>query len=153
MSRNSASINRRCHETDFQRFCRLFKRATRRFINRHIAKLVFIGLPLLGVIAGIFIGMRIETYKRATTMNDYGRERRYVSYEIKSGDSLWSIASDLAPLNPEYNDIRQYIYDIKEINGLYSDNIRSGHYIILPYYAGGNGVDVNTVYDKYGICQ
>lgn len=124
-----------------------------RFMNRHIAQFIFIGLPLLGMIVGIFIGMKIENYTSATKMNDYGREVRYVSYEIKSGDSLWSIASDLIVLNPEYNDIRQYIYDIKEMNKLYDDDIHSGHHILIPYYTGKNGINANAIYSKYGIDQ
>ena len=106
-------MTERQRETDFQKIRRLFKRAAKRFIRRHFAKLVFIGLPLLGMIAGI--------------------------------------ASDLAALNPEYNDIRQYVSAIKETNKLYTGDIHAGDTILIPYYVGTNDMNYDEVYDKYGI--
>lgn len=120
-----------------------------RFINRHIAKIVFIGLPVLGMVIGIFIGMKVADHNHSKTMNDYGRDMAYVSYKVQSGDTLWTIASDLAPLNPEYNDVRQYIKAIEDINGIYGDNIHTGNYILIPYYKDPAGTD--AVYEKYGI--
>lgn len=146
-------MTERQRETDFQKIRRLFKRAAKRFIRRHFAKLVFIGLPLLGMIAGIFIGMKIADHNQATKLNDYGRKPSYVSYHVKSGDTIWGIASDLAALNPEYNDIRQYVSAIKETNKLYTGDIHAGDTILIPYYVGTNDMNYDEVYDKYGISR
>ncbi|NLK74863.1 MAG: LysM peptidoglycan-binding domain-containing protein [Clostridiales bacterium] len=62
-----------------------------------------------------------ERYKRVTTV------------EIKKGDTLWSIASDY--ITDEYRDINDYIKEIKDSNGLDSDTIHAGNYIIVPYYS------------------
>ncbi|NLL67251.1 MAG: LysM peptidoglycan-binding domain-containing protein [Clostridiaceae bacterium] len=48
--------------------------------------------------------------------------------KVKSGDSLWEIA--LA--NSDNKDIREYIYDIKELNHLDSDVIYAGQILMLP---------------------
>jgi hypothetical protein len=48
--------------------------------------------------------------------------------KVKSGDSLWKIAS----ANNENKDIREYIYNIKEINQLDSDVIYAGQVLLLP---------------------
>lgn len=144
---------RKRKESDFQRIRRLSKRVIVRFINKHIAKLVFIGLPLLGMIAGIFVGLKIAAHTQATKLNDYGRKEAYVSYRVQSGDTVWNIASDLAALNPEYNDIRQYVDVIKETNGLRSGDIRAGETILIPYYISPNDRDVTEIYAKYGISR
>lgn len=145
--------HRRRKESDFQKIHRLSKRMMVQFINRHIAKLVFIGLPLLGMLVGIFVGMKITAHNQSAKINDYGRKEAYVSYRVQSGDTVWNIASDLAALNPEYNDIRQYVDVIKETNGLRSGDIRTGEMILIPYYISPNDRNMTEIYAKYGISR
>lgn len=47
---------------------------------------------------------------------------------IKSGDTLWDIASK----NNKHGDIREYIYAIKKINNLQSSDIKVGDKLLLP---------------------
>lgn len=47
---------------------------------------------------------------------------------VNEGDTLWEIALD----NKPDCDIRYYIYQIKELNHIESDNIYKGQKIILP---------------------
>ena len=58
--------------------------------------------------------------------------RLYKTVEIKSGDSLWSIAADHYTI--ECESMNDYIYLIKKCNSLYDDNITAGCYLIIPYY-------------------
>lgn len=44
-------------------------------------------------------------------------------YHVKSGDSLWEISGEYCPSNV---DRRDWIAEVKEINGLTSSNIRAG---------------------------
>ena len=60
------------------------------------------------------------------------REKLVTSVMIEKGDSLWSIASEY--ITEEYADMNKYIYEIKKSNGLTSDAIHEGCYIIVPYY-------------------
>lgn len=71
--------------------------------------------------------------KTVTAERNTNRVKKVTSIEIKSGDSLWSIASNY--LTDEYDDINQYIDEIKDSNGIYDDTIHVGNYIIVPYYA------------------
>lgn len=125
------------------------KRAVKRFLRRYIGQIIIIGLLLIGMVIGIFIGMKAADYNRSRKINDYGRKMAFVSYEIKSGDTIWSIASDLLPLNPEYNDVRQYVKAIEDVNGVYSGDIHSGNHIIIPFYVDSK--DTDAIYEKYGI--
>lgn len=57
----------------------------------------------------------------------------YTSVEIKNGDTLWDIASEY--MTDEYGSLQEYVAEVKELNNLPSDNIRSGQSIVIPYYA------------------
>lgn len=138
-------------ETDMQRAKRLLKRRMRRFVKQNAAKMLLIGLPLAGLLIGLFIGIKAANYANATTINDYGRHQAYSSYVVRSGDTVWDIASDLAALNPEYNDVRQYVYEIEKLNHLSSGTLKSGQVIIIPYYVGDEGLTSDQIYEKYGI--
>lgn len=59
-------------------------------------------------------------------------QKTFKSIEIKTGDTLWSIASEY--YTEEYKSIRNYIEVIKDCNSLKSDTIHSGCYLIVPYY-------------------
>ena len=56
----------------------------------------------------------------------------YVSYVVKSGDSLWSIAQENIPFERE--DIGDFVEELKHINKLQSDYIYDGQLIAVPYY-------------------
>ena len=53
----------------------------------------------------------------------------YKSIRIQSGDTLWNIASD--NMTDEYDSIDEYIQLIKDTNGLESDYIQAGQYLII----------------------
>lgn len=143
---------RRRKETGWERFCRNTKRCMKRFLQRNLIKMVLIGLPLLGMFAGIFIGVKYSTYAQSTKINDYGRQKVYTAYRVKSGDTIWGIAQDLAALNPEYNDIRQYVAAIEKANKLADGEIHTGQIILIPYYINADGtVSHDEIYQKYGI--
>jgi cell division protein YceG involved in septum cleavage len=81
----------------------------------------------------IMIFMIILATKRVTAKRDGYRIKQVTSVQIKKGDTLWSIAS--RHMSDEYKDLNEYIEEIKRSNGLTSDNIQAGKYIIVPYYA------------------
>lgn len=57
------------------------------------------------------------------------KEYKYISYEIKRNDTLWNIAS---LYKPSYETIPSYINEIKTINNMQSNLIRTGETIIVP---------------------
>ena len=58
--------------------------------------------------------------------------KSYTSIEIQSGDSLWSIASEY--MTEEYGSFQEYMKEIKSLNGLRSDEIHAGKFLVVPYY-------------------
>ncbi len=53
----------------------------------------------------------------------------YESICIQSGDTLWDIACD--NMTDEYDSIDEYIQLIKDTNGLKSDSIQAGQYLVI----------------------
>lgn len=58
-------------------------------------------------------------------------DRIYSSILIEEGDTLWDIAKEYKPAEIS---VTNYIQSIKKINGLNSDSIHSGNYLIIYYY-------------------
>lgn len=48
----------------------------------------------------------------------------YIDYTVSKGETLWSIAADRTD-----GDIRDYIYTIKNINGMTTSNLQEGQTI------------------------
>lgn len=56
----------------------------------------------------------------------------YKSITVEEGESLWSIAQDYTSGTDA--EIYDYITDVKDLNGLTSDELTSGQNIIVLYY-------------------
>ncbi len=57
---------------------------------------------------------------------------RYESVRIHGGDSLWSIAEEYGG----GGDTAAYVEELKSLNGLTSDAITAGSYLVVPVAAG-----------------
>ena len=69
----------------------------------------------------------------AFAVTPHERVKLYRSVEISSGDTLWSMANDIAC--PEYSDSNRFIREVMEINHLTdADSIHEGAYLVIPYY-------------------
>lgn len=75
--------------------------------------------------------------KKANAKREGNRIKQVTSVEIHKGDTLWSIASRY--MSDEYDNLNEYIEEIKMSNGMTSDEIYAGSYIIVPYYTDGPG--------------
>lgn len=90
--------------------------------------LIMVGILTISVTI-LSISM-ISTHVSANKVSE--RKKTVVSIKIEEGDTLWSIASTY--ITDEYHDIQSYIKEIRKSNGLTSDTIHEGRYIIVPYY-------------------
>lgn len=54
------------------------------------------------------------------------------SVQIEEGDSLWSIAKE--HYSDEFYSLTAFISEIKRMNGLTSDTVYAGSYILVPQY-------------------
>ncbi len=125
-------------------------RRVRKFISRNAETIVVTVIFLMGLAVGVLLANGAHWLSDRNAMNDYGRELRYAEYEVRSGDTYWSIAKDLFVLNPEFTDIRQYVNLLQKTNRSF-DYIRQGQTILIPYYADPDtGLDaVIQAYEKY----
>ncbi len=96
-----------------------FKITNRRKFNR------FIFLTLMITILSVFA---FSTINNNSVVE--GRAEFNESIIVKSGDNIWSIAKDI----DSPRDIREVIYDIKELNNLDSSTIYPGEKLYLPSY-------------------
>ena len=83
-----------------------------------------------GIILTLLIGFVLFSNKAAAETNR-PVYTYYTSYEIQSGDTLWSIADQF--MGPESSDKEKFIDNIKSINHLLDDDITAGNYLVIQY--------------------
>ncbi len=100
----------------------------RKIIRRRIAiGVLSILLLLLFVFSFNFISQANEEIPETTY--------KYFTYHtVDKGDTLWSMAEDYIDYE-FYENIHEYIAEVKEINHLSDDNIRVGQTIVIPYFS------------------
>ena len=85
----------------------------------------FAVILVLAAVVGLII-FRITAQPANADSND-------TSSRYKSGDSLWSIAEEY--ITVDYENIYEYIEEVKEMNHLHSDFLKSGTRLCIPYYS------------------
>lgn len=84
------------------------------------------------LIAATVLGVGVLSAGMSACMADTlpKHQIRY-DYTVRRGDTLWDIAAKNAP---EAKDIREYIYELKKINGLEGEGIKPGQVLTLYHY-------------------
>lgn len=95
-------------------------------------KILFVSITVVAVLLGIVLGNNVINASHSSAYSEIQKEICYTSVAIKEGDTLWSIAQEY--MCSEYDDVNDYIKDIKQINNLHSDTIHAGGYLMVPYY-------------------
>ena len=90
--------------------------------------IVFCFIVAVAIFSSIFLGSTKAQAASASAPNKY-----YTSIRIESGDTLWDIANEY--VTDEYKDKTDYIKEVCSINHISADEIHSGQYIVVPYYA------------------
>lgn len=86
-----------------------------------IVLFLLVTIPL--VVAAFFV---VTNGGQATATNEHGSALQYVT--VSSGQTLWQIASDVAP----DSDPREVVADIVQLNQLGSGDIQAGQRIAIP---------------------
>ncbi len=58
----------------------------------------------------------------------------YKSITVSRGDSLWTYAAEYADEN-HYDSYQNYIDEVLQMNGLFSEDITTGQHLVIPYYS------------------
>lgn len=88
-------------------------------------------LMLLSFCSGLFGHTLLNAHaeeERVRPLNRY-----YTSLRLEAGDSLWDIAHQYAD-GSGYS-TREYMDELKRVNGLKCEEIHSGEYLTVFYYA------------------
>lgn len=94
-----------------------------------LGKIAFVILFMLTL---FFVVLFAFPQKAAAADHSSVKTYQISSVQIEEGDSLWSLASEY--YTEEFSSIREYISEIKRMNGLSSDILYAGSYILIPYY-------------------
>ena len=88
---------------------------------------------ILVIMAALFfIVLFFLPEKTASADNNSIGAYTITSVQIEEGDSLWSIAEEY--YSEEFSSLKSFITEIKRMNGLASDTVYAGSYILVPQY-------------------
>ena len=74
----------------------------------------------------------------ASSVMAAGPEPVTADYQVRSGDTLWSIAEQVAPAD---SDVRAVVAEIRGLNDLDSSLIRPGQSLLVPVDTADQSVD------------
>ena len=101
--------------------------------RRQVAKrrmILLLAALFVITVGSIVCGSIFSSAKDPAT--DIPQYKYYKSITIEQGDSLWSIAEEYC--TDAYEDTRDYIDELKELNGLTSETIHEGQHLVVAYY-------------------
>ncbi len=100
----------------------------RQNFNRRLSVIII----SLAIIAGITVlcGNNSVSAHEDTVQNE---QKYYKCIELTSGDTLWDIAEQY--MDARYTCVDDYVNELKDINGLKSDNIHEGQFLTVSYYS------------------
>ena len=115
------------HSTYYERA--LIKRMNRqKEVRRNVIMLV-VSLILVIVCVCFVFGFSAQAHD----IHESVSYKYFKSIYIEEGDSLWSIGQEYA--DEHYASVVAYINEVKQMNSLESDSIKTGSYLIVPYYS------------------
>ncbi|MBE5960498.1 MAG: LysM peptidoglycan-binding domain-containing protein [Lachnospiraceae bacterium] len=109
-------------------------------INVSMSKKLKVKMPgrniMIPIAVILMILILVVTFlpKKAYAENLQRGNKTVTSVQIESGNTLWSIAKEY--YTEDCGSFNSYVEEIKRANGLDSDEIHAGCYLIVPYYEG-----------------
>lgn len=99
--------------------------------KRRVRNLTVILLMILAFCSGFFGHTLLNSHAEEKSVRPL--KRYYTSIQLRQGDSLWDIAK-------QYSDgsgysVREYVDELKRMNGLKGEDIHSGEYLTVVYFA------------------
>lgn len=103
----------------------------RRIAQRRIRNLVVVLLMILAFCSGFFGHTLLNAHAEEQYVKN--TNRYYTSIQLKQGDNLWDIAGRY--LEGSGYSKQEYVEVLKQMNGLHSEQIHSGEYLTVVYFA------------------
>ena len=86
---------------------------------------------LFVVLAAFLLGACLTGFIEAKADKEH-HQKYFTNITIMEGDTLWSIARENC--TEEYDNLEDYITEVREINHLCGDSITEGRHIVIPHY-------------------
>ena len=98
-------------------------------LTKHIALTLctILIISILAITFGSFLS------KAKDTNSDVPTYKYFTSIQVKTGDSLYSIANEY--IDQSMQSMDSYMNEVIHMNSLDSDTIHAGQYLIVPYYS------------------
>lgn len=99
--------------------------------KRRVRNLTVILLMILAFCSGFFGHTLLNAHAEEKSVRPLNRY--YTSIQLRQGDNLWDIAK-------QYSDgsgysVKEYVDELKRMNGLTCEDIHSGEYLTVVYFA------------------
>lgn len=95
------------------------------FLGKLIALIVF-------MVALFLLVLFVLPERTAAADNASNSRYQISSVLIEEGDTLWSLATEY--YTDEFSSVADYLTEIKRMNGISSDTLYAGNYILIPQY-------------------
>lgn len=105
----------------------------RKFYNKMSYFYLGKAAALLVIMVALFLLVLLILPEKTAAAENITKDYQITSVQIKNGDSLWSMAEEY--YSEEFSSIYEYISEIKRMNGLSSDTLYAGNYLLIPFYA------------------
>ena len=112
-----------------ERRIRVNRMKRRRELRKHILTLA---LTFVLVITCSMMFFTVKT--KAQNRDEVVYYKYYKSITVSRGDSLWIYAAEYAD-EDHYDSYQNYIDEVLQINGLFSEDITIGQHLVVPYYS------------------
>lgn len=103
----------------------------RRIARRRIRNLTIVILMILAFCSGFFGHTLLNAHAEEQYVKPLNRY--YTSIQLEQGDSLWNIAGRY--LEGSGYSRKEYVEELKRMNGLQDERIHSGSYLTIVYFA------------------
>lgn len=104
---------------------------SRRVLRRRMRNLMIVLLMVAAFLSGFFGRTLLNSHAEEAFIRPV--QRYYTSIQIQSGDSLWNIAERY--LEGSGYSPREYVDEIKRMNGLKGEEIHAGEFLTVVYFA------------------
>lgn len=106
-------------------------RRQRIHLKRRLRDLTVVLLMILAFCSGFFGHTLLNAHAEEKSVRPLNRY--YTSIQLRQGDSLWDIANQYSR-GTNYS-VTEYVNELKKINGLKGEDIHSGEYLTVVYFA------------------
>ena len=90
-------------------------------------------LTLLIILGGVLLGSSWSDARRSQASADHPIFKYYTTVTVEDGDTRWTLAD--AYMDDQYQNKREFIAEVKQLNQIDENRIHEGTQLVIPYYS------------------